>query len=174
MAEKDKTITILVSTAVILILALALIGSIATQTQQQTTQTTVANEVVNIAPARLTSGAINITYPFTVANPPTGWETETSDCNIHTLAYGNVTTDFTLTADYTASTAGVLLLKNTQVVNISTSNSTYVDYTYCGAGYINSSWGRTVLNLTPGLIALAILVMVILGAYSLLGKQEED
>ena len=45
-------------------------------------------------------------------------------------------------------------------------NNALVDYTYCNEGYMDSSWGRTVINLVPGFFALAILGASLLLFYS--------
>jgi hypothetical protein len=153
------------------ILAVSFIIAIAGLTQEKTNLTTVTNELVNIAPARLASGVINTTYPFTVTNAPTGWKQQ--DCPLTSVVYGNSTTDYTLTTDYTfTASTGVLLLKNTAVVNNSDTNSTYIDYKYCGNGYVDSSWGRTVLNTNVGLYAVAILIIVVGLVYYYLKNQD--
>jgi hypothetical protein len=181
MAEKNKTITVLVSTAVILILALALITSMAEETQKRTTQTAVASESIDIAPARLTSGSINTTYPIWLNHNTTAdktWKAEQSDCNINVDRYGNSTLALTVTTDYAVNSAGRLLLVNTSNVAGSAgsgSNTTWtIAYKYCADDYLATSWGRTLLNLTPGLIAIAILVIAILASYSLLKREGED
>jgi hypothetical protein len=172
--NEGNTTKIMISGAVMLLLMVALISALATQTVKNTSLTSTENELVNIAPARLASGEINTTYSFTLTNAPTGWKTETTDCNIQNVVYGNSTTDYTVTTDYTISTAGVLQLKNTAVMNNSASNSTYIDYSYCGNEYLNSSWGRSILNNTIGFFIIAILVVAVFIAYQILGKETED
>jgi hypothetical protein len=158
--EKDKGTVNYLTVFIGVVLAVSFIVAIASLTQEKTSLTQVTNELVNIAPARLASGTINTTYPFTLAKAPTGWKQQ--DCALTGIVYGNATTDYTLTTDYTiTASTGVLLLKNTAVVNNSATNSTYIDYKYCGEGYVDSSWGRTVLNTNVGLYAIAILLIVV-------------
>lgn len=173
--EKNKSLIIVA--AVALILTVALIGSIAQQTQVQSTLTPVVNEVISIAGARLGNGTyndINESYNFTIAKAA---YTYSGDCPITNVVYGNASTNWTVDTDYVISlSTGIFSLKNTSATTSATDgvNTTYIDYDYCGTGYINSSWGRSILNLTPGLIAIAILVIAILAAWQLLGKTDED
>ena len=46
-------------------------------------------------------------------------------------------------------------------------NDTYISYAYCGDNYLNSAWGRTVLNLVAGFFALALLGIGIGTFYSI-------
>jgi len=171
---KEKTITLLVTGAVGILLMVALISSLADESNKRTSLTVASNEVIDISPARLAGGAINETYPFTITHSNTGWKTETSDCNIQALNYGNTSTTWTATTDYSVSTAGILTLVNTDAVNQTSTNSTRLTYKYCADDYLNSSWGRTLLNTNVGLIAVAILVVAIVVAYQLLNKEKED
>jgi len=106
--------------------------------------------------------AINTTATYTVTNAPTGWKV--TDCPLTNFAIKNQSgSALTLTDDYTVTlSTGVYLLKNTVNTNTTSKlygpyNKTYVTYNYCGDNYINSSWGRTSLDLAPGLFALALM-----------------
>ena len=167
----------LVLAFITLMVGLVLIGTIATQANNVTTPISVSSETVNIAPARLAGGAINTSKVFTVTNAATGWKS-TDAPNECLPAYGaagygapfiyyNQSGDYmTKNTDYiVTSTTGSFTLKNVKNLNSSTSNTTTVSYSYCGDGYMNSSWGRTILNVNVGLYALAILIIVIILAY---------
>lgn len=174
MTKENGTVNYL-NVFITVVLALAFITAIASLTLQTTTTTLVTDEVVNLAPARLAAGGINTTYPITIANPPTGWQTNTRECDIAGVVYGNSSTNYALTTDYTfTATTGVLLLKNTVTVNNSVTNTTYIDYKYCGPGYVESSWARTVLNTNVGLYAMAILIIVVALVYLLLNRKGQD
>ena len=178
MAEKNTTITILVSAAVFLILAVALISSIVSETQNKTTLIGVTNESLDVSSARLlTAGEendINESTNFTLTHANTGWKIDPSECviTLDNLMF-NVSTAAALTTDYIVSDDGIVTLVNSTGWKANPLNASYVSYDYCPDEYLNSSWGRTILNLTPGFIALAILIIAVLTAYQLLRKEED-
>jgi len=179
MPEKNNTIKIIVSTAVLLILAAVFITSIADQTAVNTERTHIYNESHSVAGCLIPSVSsgwnisstgcqINLTYA------PTGWKQE--DCQLtNIVVYNGTGTALTLTTDYTpsASTGTVTLLDTTSTLNL-TANTTYVDYDYCNDNYVSSSWGRSVLGVNVGLYAVAILIAAALVVYLLFGKKEFD
>lgn len=102
---------------------------------------------------------INESYLFTVANSPDGWKK--ADCILSRFVAGNSSEDYTDTTDYIIDLEdGTLLFRNTTVVREG-GDSAYLDYKYCGNDYLNSSWGRTVINLLAAFFALAILFIAI-------------
>ena len=142
-----------------IIVALVLSQQIFNQQSIMTSKISVEDELIDISPARLSGGAINETYPFTVTNYPSGWKV--TECPLTGVTYGNASTDFTSTTDYTFNTSsGVLLLKNTATVNQS-SNSTYIDYTYCPDGYNKDSSSRSIAGLIGLFAALGLVAWVI-------------
>lgn len=146
---------------VLLIIGSVLITAVATQGNTVTEKTDVTKELISIATARYTTGNnINTTHPyndFRVVNYPTTWKTE--DCKVDLLAYGNSSTNFTLTTDYTFDGAtGYIALVNSTALVGSISNNTYATYEYCADDYMNLSWGRTSVDVTMGLFAIAILI----------------
>lgn len=161
----DNNIQKLILGFLVLILGLALIGSIASNTLAVTAKTGVASETLDISGARLESDcnfSINETYPFTITNAPTGWKS--TDCPITSFSMVNQTSvAATVTTDYVLfASNGTLLLKNTtKFVNVDcaalTGNTTTLTYNYCGDDYLNLSWGRSILNLVSGFFALALL-----------------
>lgn len=162
----------LVSGAIIALIVTAFIGALAVESQRVTTLTT-QTETVNIAPARLAAGAINETYTFTLNTGVANWRNEYSECIPTTITYTNQTSG-TLTDPthyvYTYN-AGTLTLKNVLSLNTSSLNTTSATYNYCPNNYLASSWGRTLLNTTPGLIAIGLLVAMVAIAYVLLKKE---
>lgn len=154
---------------VLVIVGLAFITQISTLTLTATDKQSVVNEAIDISVARITAdGSVNTSYPFTVTYAPTDWKV--SDCPVASVVYGNSSADYTVTTDYTITgSSGVLLLKNTSTV-VFGSNSTVIDYTYCGDDYLNSDWGRTVLLLVGGFFALALLGVGI-GLFYSVGKE---
>lgn len=152
--------------AIFLLLGSILIGVVASEQYKKTSLSGVTNEVIDITTARLAGNNINASKTFNLANVYSGsdiWKTEYSVCNIVVGAYGNVSTDFTVTTDYAVTNAGVLNLVNTSTTVNSIPNTTYIDYNYCADDYTASSWGRSVLNMIGGLMA----VMLLAGAVGL-------
>lgn len=148
----------------VLIVGLALIGSVATNTQDVTEYTGVSSETLDIAGARLGTGAcpmsINDTYPLYVTNLPTGWKAS-GECPVSSFSMINQTdVAATVTTDYIFyGSNGSLYLKNTSSnVNCAeTVNDTTLTYNYCADDYVNIGWGRNVLDLISGFFALGIL-----------------
>lgn len=172
MAKQTET---LISVAIICLIVIALISAIATETIGKTEKSVATDEVVDISPAVIGEN-INTTYAFTVANYPSGWKVGDCPLTVFSMTNGSGTA-LTVTTDYvvTAST-GTFTLKNTADVNasINSDNETLITYTYCGDDYLNSSWGRSVLNITPGMIVIALLVLVVGGAYILLERKKNE
>jgi hypothetical protein len=148
---------------VTLMLGVVLIGTIASNGLAVTEKTYVADETSSFATARIYGAANNIdetnaSANVTVTNAPTGWKVQ--DCPLTSVAVGNSSTDFTLDTDYHLyASSGIVHLKNTTNWINTPGNSTYIDYRYCGDGYLNLSWGRTLLNLIGGFFAIAILLV---------------
>jgi hypothetical protein len=142
---------------VTLLLGVVLIGTIASEGLHRTDKLVVVGEQHAFTAA---VGDVNITKSYTVTNAPTGWKSE--DCPLTAITIKNVTgVALTLTTDYTITpSTGVYYLKNTTATcaMVGTDNNTYVDYTYCGDDYMNSTWGRTSINLVAGFFALGILL----------------
>jgi len=155
----------LVAAFVTLILGVALLGSVATETNATTSKTFARNESFTID-KNVT--VINTTYMYTVAQPPTGWKAD--DCPLTSFVLTNSTdnTPWTITTDYTVNLEnGTFYLKNTAAVRLSANNLTYVSYNYCADDYINIGWGRTTINLVGGFFALAILFVSLALFYSI-------
>lgn len=151
-----------------LIIGAVLISQIATLGLAVTAKTDVVNELVGITSLRNYNGNhINETVGDNViVNVPTSWKI--TDCPITNFVYGNATKDYTLTIDYTFdSVTGVIHLYDKSPANISISNSTYADYTYCQDSYLNSGWSRSVLDLVVGFFAIAMLLVSVGLFYSI-------
>jgi len=179
MPEKNNTMKVLISTAVLLILTAVFITSIADQTTVNTERTHIYNESNSVASCLVqnVAGGWNISSTgcqINLTNAPTGWKQE--DCQLtNIVVYNSTGTELTLTTDYTpsASTGTITILDTADTVNLTT-NITYVDYDYCGDNYVSSSWGRSVLGVNVGLYAVAILIAAALVVYLLFGKKEFD
>jgi len=148
-----------------LLLGAVLIGTLATQGLAVTDKKTVTSEVHNVASTYATgrnTTNINPTIVYTLTNNPTGWKT--TDCPITNFVLANSSgSEFTVTTDYVLTDdAGTFTLVNSAhaVATLPlANNNTYATYTYCGDDYMNSSWGRSSINLIAGFFALAILLI---------------
>ena len=149
---------------VVIIIGLVLLTQIATTEQTKTQYATVASEAraldVNGYPA------INTTAVYTVTQAPTGWKA--TDCPLTGFSLTNSTgSALTLTTDYTVNLAtGTYLLKNTVNTNttlglygVTNANRTFASYRYCADDYMNANWGRTALDLVPGLFAIVLMLV---------------
>jgi hypothetical protein len=120
-------------------------------------------------------GAINTTYQFTAGGGAGNWQSNYPECTPSSLLIYNQTGalltvgNYTYTA-YPANATGTLTLANTPQLNQSSSNITYVTFSYCPEGYING-WARTVLNLVPGLFIIGVLGVGIYFLYNTLRDQ---
>jgi len=178
--EKSSTIKVLISAMVLIILAVAFLTAIADQSNLSTQRTLIDDETHNLATCVSVTDAegweineSNSACNITVTNAPTGWKQE--DCQLGVVVVENGTgTALTLDTDYAvfADTGIIQMLDTTATENL-TGNNTYLDYSYCGDGYVSQSWGRTVLDTNVGIYAIAVLVIVVLLVYTLL-KREED
>jgi len=168
MAKTQNTTAVVISTAIVLFIV-----SISDQTSLVTEKTQVSNEAVALEEIAVGSIAPNITYTLTYA--PTGWKQE--DCPISSYAiYNQSGTALTETTDYVMNaTYGTFALKNTTATQglVGSFNNSYVSYSYCGDNYMNTSWGRSVLQTNVGLYAIAILLAVVLLVYLLTGKEQD-
>lgn len=151
------------------------IGIIAGQIVTNTAQISTTDESVSIASARLAGNNINESKVFTLTNAPTGWELTDSNCQINNFVLTN-SSGTTLSGNYTlTASAGTFTVANNtyMVTGGGAGNITLADYSYCGDGYIASSFGRSGLNMVSGFFALFILVIFVGGVYWLI-KQYRD
>jgi len=171
---EDNTLKVIVTSTVLVILAVAFLTAIATQTNINTQRTSISGE----EQAMILTGypLINETAVYTVTNAPTGWKI--ADCPLTNFVVANKSGDaLTLTTDYTVDLSeGTYSLVNNDDTNTTyalygANNKTYVSYDYCDDNYVSQSWARTVLTTNVGLYALAILAIVILLVYSLMGRE---
>lgn len=167
---ENKNISLLILGFVMLIIGVVLLPTIAELGNDKTNKIEVNDEAIDISAAVLAGGEINGTYPFTVTNAPTGWET--TECPLTSITYGNSSTDFTVTTDYTiTASTGVLYLVNTTAYGYGATNDTVIDYTHCDEDYIVASWQRTILDLVPGFMAIALLIISV-GIFFQIAKEE--
>jgi hypothetical protein len=169
---ENKTIGILISVAVVLLMGVILIQIIADNSYPKTVRTAIASETINIAPARLAGNAINASYYFHLSKGcpyATAWRQDAgTECQIDynwvRNSSGALLTDPTdvvkisnggICAGYQS---GDIRFANSALMNATVTNTTTVSYSYCADDYMTQSWSRTILNMVPGFFALGILL----------------
>ena len=169
---KTNTVTVIVTSAILVILAIAFLTSIVSQTALNTDKTRVESEAIALVGMDVDS--IDPAQTYTVANYPTSWKEE--DCPLTSVVIADGSgTALTVTTDYVVNaTYGTYALKNTTATQglIGSLNNSYVSYTYCGDGYLNTSWGRSILKTNIGLFAIAIFLIGVLLVHLLLKKED--
>lgn len=185
--DENKTIIALISVAVLVILAIAFLTSISDSTLLNT-QKTYYSETFDLSSlgVKLSNYTINSSvrvYPTHFIEAASGWryDDETSadtGCSADDLTSSITAVNGTSVAladptDYVRNTAGYITFVNTLKVN-GTGNTTTITMPYCANGYMTSSWMRSVLNLNPGLYAIAILIAVVMVVYLLFGKNKDE
>jgi len=166
---------ILVAGFVLLLLGAVLVGPISSEGLSKTSFSR-ASETISI-PRNGTAGAaydVNETINTTLGQPPIGWKL--NDCLLSNINVTNSSRSiqFTSGTDYVLSTTtGIIQWLNTSDTGKggnAYNNLSIVSYSYCGDDYLNSSWGRTVLNLVPGFFAIAVMLAGV-GIFFSIGKQ---
>jgi hypothetical protein len=189
--EKSNSLKLFITAFVVVVLALAFIVSIADQTKTVTERTQTSQTFAGagcFTPVNLTgtdfttlhtqaNGPTDADCNFTVTNVPTGWKLETaSNCLLVATVSNGTSTALTLDTDYYFNTAtGKVTLLNTSTnTRVLTNNNTLVSYTYCSDDYLNTSWGRTILNTNVGFLAIAVLAVVLWLVYVLLERKKNE
>lgn len=141
---------------ILIIVGVIFINIIAAETNGSTEPTYVTGEALSIASARLVGNQINQSVTFTLTNAGLvdagGWVT---DSVVITNATGQ-----TLVGNYTVNyvTDRITFANNTYMVSGGgLNNNTLVAYQYYSGDYINSDFGRSILDLVAGFLAIALL-----------------
>ena len=171
---ENKSMGMLLGAFVMLIIGVSLISVVATQSNLVSDKTVVYTESHDLSSCMTPVGGDILFDPtdcsYLVTNYHTSWKI--LDCPLTSVTVGNGTLDFTVTTDYTvAGATGNVTIVNSTTTQLGYSNTTEVSYTYCGADYVNSSFGRTSLDITIGLFAIALLLGAV-GMFYQVMKQE--
>ena len=170
-----EAISKLVLAFILIVVGLALVSQIATSGQAITTLQ-YQTDTLNIGTARLDPGAINeskeytalATYPFVGT-----WKNDYSECRVQTLVLKNES-GFTWAAAtdyvYTPTTNKISFVDSTNVQR--GGNVTTLTYGYCSDTYLSQGWSRSIINLVPGLFAIALLGVGV-GLFYSLAKDAE-
>jgi len=161
----QKTFGVLIVLFLGIIVVLALMPSIAEQTNTMTEKFTVYNVSLDVNGSILANSSGNTTFYMYTTPKQAGWKI--TDCPISNLVVRNGSNDtLVLNTDYTANlslgriapTGACLNWNSTGVYG---SNISRIDYTYCEEGYITSSAGRSITKMILLFAALGLLVFAI-------------
>jgi len=160
---------------VVLIIGLVLLTQISVGTNTNTKLIAVQDRLTieKVPPGNLT-GPNNITYVYQLSLLDDAWRQDITECSKATLATGTNIIIYNSTGAemmnngacsgdtneyYIIEGASTLKICNANFVN-GTAN-TYVDVRYqtCPTGYMGANWGRTALDLIPGLFAIALMLV---------------
>ena len=162
MEKGNNTIGMLLAAFVCLFLGLALIGVVATQTND-ITDLVPSQETLSIQGAKTADGA---TLPYKemylniINDSRGGWRASLPECTIaslvQTMSISNGSKILN-SGNYSISAVnGSIRFLNTHDVNWTVSNVTYVSYNKCPDNFV-SGWAGNMLVLVPGFFALALL-----------------
>lgn len=149
------------------IVVLAMLPQIATNTKELTSKIQVVNETIDFGtyPLSRNVNGVNITWQWNLTYENTGWNI--ANCPLSgliVLNQSNATltsgTDFVIDLNY-----GNFSFKQTNATNTSVLNTTSWTYTYCPAGYAGSSGARAVANLILICAALGLMAFAAWGFY---------
>ena len=178
---EQKNINYLILAFVFLIVGAALIGAVATSTNESVDKTIISGETTNLSTSCYSGNEVDETSAdcnITVTNYPTSWKT--LDCPLTSVtATNNTGTALILDTDYSvfASTGIIQMLNTTDTNSTGLGDNVKIGYTYCPDDYLNSSWGRSILTTVPGFFALALLGVSlwlfyqVFASVGLIGKQ---
>ena len=139
-----------------IMVVIAMFPTIANQTTSMTSKNNIVNETINIASARVVTLVNESKSSFTVANEPDGWRI--TGCPLTSFsALGWNGSTLVLDTDYNVTlSTGVITFKNTNLLNATTNNNTYVTYTYCPESYTTGATA-SVVNLVLIMAALGLI-----------------
>lgn len=143
------------------VVILALMSPIFNSQAQMTDKSTTSNQSVSTVTAYVDDDDVNESKTFTILEQDAKQQ---AFCDLSSVAVRNgAGTALTLDTDYELdATAGTFNLLNTSKTIPSVAlNLTYVDYTFCGDGYVYSSGGRSVAGIIGVFSALALLGFVL-------------
>lgn len=165
------------------LVVVAILPTIANNTQLMTSKISKTNETISFAACRTgghanpTMNETSSTCNFTVAQVPDGWRDSDGgiSCGLTNFVMRNWTGDtMTSGTDYVVTLGdGIVNLRNTTDLGMEIDdiqwNESYVDYDFCDEGYVNSSGGRSVAGLILIFAALGLIGFVIYYSVTKLG-----
>ena len=149
----------------LLLIGISLLVVTATQTNEKVTLLR-GTQVIDTTLGRYGDGnLINESYVYTVT---TVGDTSV-DCPFTDFVLTNVTGQERVAGNYTFINGGRYLtyVNGTAMINLTDAagasgtleNTTYINYTYCPAGYMQQGWGRSTIKIVPGFFALALMAI---------------
>ena len=179
----EISVKTIISTFVVLIIAVVLIGSIAGAIAEKTAATQTANQTLDISAARQTGSYVNPVTVFYLLDSQGLVDYQKGRAYIdnsfvmYNSSNGAGGNTLILSGNYTITYSGEGNLFQVTLVNASNgywathkSNTTYIDYKYY---QLSPAWARTVTNIGLGMAAVGILGIVI-GFIYLIYKKNMD
>jgi len=160
---------------IIAILGIVAVTVIAGQISTTVSTTAVTNESLSIAGARIAANNINPGINFTFANSGLA---DAGGIVSGSVVVRNASGFLIGSTNYSVNQAvypvRISFLNTTfMVTGGGANNGTLVDYNYYPAGYLQQSFARNTLNLTPGLYGLLILIGTIALLYIFVKEVKE-
>lgn len=162
-----KTINVLITAFIAVLVGIMLLGTVATQTYTVTGNgILVQNEAVNISNAyNGDSGYCNQTIVFTLAHKGVQCSNGEGRWVSGSVAIYNRSGTVLRSANYTVDYGNnTIIFKNTSTTDPDSAgysffggNMTNITYQYYPNDYLCSGWNRSILNLIPGFFGIAIL-----------------
>lgn len=161
MVDIKNPLGILFVSLIAVVVGVAFIQQISTNTFEQTSFQSVLDESIDFTSARLQNNTINESITFTVAKAPhTNGQSNQSVTNfvVSNSSGGNAVLD----TDYNVNTStGTFNLLNSTFWFTDETNTTLVDYDFANANYITQASSRTMVNLVLLFAVLALLAAVL-------------
>lgn len=155
--ESSNPLALILMGLIIILIALALINTVANTKSQQTEKGQILNQSISVVTAYVNNTYVSSGFNYTIYSQ-SDWKI--SECPLTGVGISNGAgtlltkdTDYTLYAD-----KGVYSLINaTKTMPMTSLNKTYVNATYCGDGYLTSSGDRGLANLWTTLMVIVLI-----------------
>lgn len=174
---EGNNLRLLIAAFIVLIVGVSLLTVIASEGSNVRDKVDADNESIDIGPFRdqMNNNTCNESYgPITLANAPTTWRLNAEyGCYLSSITMGNPNgTVFANGTDYVIyENNGTWKCIDSATFNYTSTNNTYIDYTYCPDTYLTQSWARTMIGTVPGFFSIA-LIAVAIGMFYVILKRE--
>lgn len=166
-----ESVTKLIMAFITLIIGIMFLTQVSIQGSAVTSTIKVINETFSIASARNnTDGTLysNSSPTLFPGHYATNWRTSYTECLPGSSGNGfevRNQSENVLTGggtDYTVNSDGSFTFINNARTNSTTginANKTHLYYSYCGDDYLTQGWQRNTINIIPGFLAIALLLV---------------
>jgi|24BtaG_2_1085350.scaffolds.fasta_scaffold00270_15 hypothetical protein len=174
---KNKQLGVVLLTFVTLMVAYALVTNLADSTNAATTFASRINQSIDVSGARClqtgdlckgTASTGNHTNASTAVSVATSLGRTDANCPLSSVTLKNSTnttipsTAYNLSYTSTTGTVNINLANSTQLQAGSSSNTTWIDYSFCPTGYVVDGNSRTLIGLLVLFFVIAIFTVGVL------------